>query len=255
VRPANQPDILGSTSIPVSVTVGQRPQGMFSRQADTPLFWGGSRYFSPVGGCSNGFALSVAGAANIYEISAGHCGNNSDAVSIPGQPSPTGSVLAKAASRDTLAINYPAGVAGRVYTGPFDSSSSAAVGGATADFVGDFICTSGSSSGEHCTVQVLGVDEFVNTNVGVLGPETRGFEINSGCAVAPGDSGGPAYSYRSDGRVDGRGTISAGILGNASCPGVSPSGSSTVWYAPLLRPAGDPQIGSLQFYGVGILTG
>jgi hypothetical protein len=36
---------------------------------------------------------------------------------------------------------------------------------------------------------------------------------------------------------------------------VVPNGSNVVFYAPLLRPAGDPQIGALQFYGVGILTG
>jgi hypothetical protein len=247
-------DVLSTARVPLNVTTGQRPQNMFSRQNDIPLFWGGSRYNTPVGGCSNGFALSVPGAPNVYEISAGHCGNNGQGATIPGQPSPTGTIVGDVNARDTLAINYPAGVYGAIYNGPWNSSTAVGVGGAVADFVGNFICTGGASSGEHCGIQVQAVDQFINVGI-IIGPETRAALPAGQCAVAPGDSGGPAYSYRSDGRVNARGTISAGILGTAVCPGVVANGSSTVWYAPLLRPAGDPQIGSLQFYGVGILTG
>jgi len=247
-------DAMDTARVPLSVTNGQRPQNMYSRQNDVPLFWGGSRYNSPVGGCSNGFALSVPGSANVYEISAGHCGDNGQGATIPGQPSPTGTITADNNARDTLAINYPAGVGGAIYNGPFNSSTGVGVGGAVADFVGNFVCTGGASSGEHCNIQVQAVDQFVNVGY-IIGPETRAALPAGQCAVAPGDSGGPAYSYRSDGRVDARGTISAGITGTATCPGIVPNGSSTVWYAPLLRPAGDPQIGSLQYYGVGILTG
>jgi hypothetical protein len=196
----------------------------------------------------------VPGSSNVYEISAGHCGANGQGATIPGQPSPTGTILADSNARDTLAINYPAGVSGAIYNGPWNSSTGVRVGGAVADYVGNFICTGGASSGEHCGIQVQAVNQFVNVGY-VIGPETRAALPAGQCASAPGDSGGPAYSYRSDGRVDARGTISAGITGTATCPGVVPNGSSTVWYAPLLRPAGDSQIGSLQYYGVGILTG
>jgi hypothetical protein len=254
LRRSDQFDILGTSRLPATVTNGQRPQGLFSRQNDIPLFWGGSRYNSPVGGCSNGFALSVPGAPNIYEISAGHCGSNGDGATIPGQPSPTGTIVGDVDARDTLAIRYPAGLFGAIYNGPFNSSTGVVVGGAVSDFVGNFVCTGGASSGEHCNVQVQAVDQFVNIGY-VIGPETFGAAPAGQCAAAPGDSGGPAYSYRPDGRVDARGTISAGVLGTAACPGVAPNGSSVVWYAPLLRPPGDAQIGSLQFYGVGILTG
>jgi hypothetical protein len=245
-------DVLGSARVPLTVTTGQQPQNMFSRQADIPPFWGGSRYNSPVGGCSNGFAINQA--PIIYEISAGHCGDNGQGATIPGQPSPTGTIERDNNARDTLIIRYSAGVAGAIYTGAWNSSTGVGVGGAVSDFVGNFVCTGGASSGEHCNIQVQAVNEFVNVGY-IIGPETRAALPSGQCAVAPGDSGGPAYSYRSDGRVNARGTISAGITGTANCPGVVPNGSSTVWYAPLLRPAGDPQIGSLQFYGVGILTG
>lgn len=250
--------IQAATRIPATITTGQISQAMFSRQADTPPFWGGSRYFSPVGGCTNGFALSVAGAANVYEISAGHCGENGQAASIPGQPAPTGTILAKVQCRDNLAINYPAGVAGRIYTGPFDSSTSTAVAGATPDFVGNLIETGGSSSGEHFNIPVLAVDVFATVNgipCASVGPLTEAGLPGNQCVAAPGDSGGPTYSYLSyPVNVLARGTVTSGFA-NANCPGVSPIGSNTVFYAPLLRPAGDPQIGSLQNYGVGILTG
>jgi hypothetical protein len=73
--------------------------------------------------------------------------------------------------------------------------------------------------------------------------------------AAFGDSGGPVYSYRSDGRVDARGTISNADNGfGATCPGSYPDrGTSQVYYAPLLRPQGS-LAGSLQLYGVNVLT-
>jgi hypothetical protein len=250
--------IQAATSMPMTITTGQRSQALFSRQADIPPFWGGSRYFSPVGGCTNGFALSVPGAPNVYEISAGHCGENGQPANIPGQAAPTGTILAKVQCRDNLAISYPAGVAGRIYNGPFNSSASTGVAGATPDFVGNLIETGGSSSGEHFNIPVLAVDLFASVGgipCAAVGPlDAAGLPGNQ-CVVAPGDSGGPTYSYLSyPANVLARGTVTSGFA-NANCPGVSPIGSNTVFYAPLLRPAGDPQIGSLQNYGVGILTG
>jgi hypothetical protein len=251
---AGRTDLLATARMPLAVSTGQRPTGLFSRQDDIPFFWGGSRYNSPVGGCSNGFALSVPGSANVFEISAGHCGADGNGVVVPGQPNPTGTVLADFDPRDTLAIQYPGGVAGAIYNGPFNSGTGVGVGGAVPDFVGELVCTGGASSGEHCGIQVQAVDVFVNIGI-VIGPETFAALPAGLCAAAPGDSGGPVYSYRPDGRVDARGTVSAGQTGTATCPGVVPNGSNVVFYAPLLRPAGDPQIGALQFYGVGILTG
>jgi len=252
VRRADQPDLLGTARFPLDVTASEQPKALISRQDDTPAFWGGSRYQGPVGGCTNGFALSVPGIANIYEITAGHCGSDGQGVTVPGQPSPTGTILADVNDRDTMVIAYPSGVSGAIYTGPFDSSTAVAVGGAVADFVGNWVCTGGSFSGEHCNINVLGVNQFVNVGY-VIGPETLGVQVNGTCAAAPGDSGGPVYSLRSDGRVDARGIISAGFMGTP-CPGLSPTGSVIVWYAPLLRPAGDSQFGALQYYGVGVVS-
>lgn len=65
--------------------------------------------------------------------------------------------------------------------------------GAFSDFVGDVVCTGGSSSGEHCGETVRAVDQFADIGY-VIGPETEATLPAGECAVAPGDSGGPAYS-------------------------------------------------------------
>ncbi|MDT5037634.1 MAG: hypothetical protein QOE03_2819 [Micromonosporaceae bacterium] len=247
-------DVPATSRVPVTVTGTERPQPMLGRQADTPPFSGGSRYDNPAlgGSCTNGWAADVPGTANVFMISAGHCGSFGQFVTIPGQSS-LNDIVSDVDERDTLGVHYPDGVHGAIYRGPFNFAATAPVGGVAADFVGNFVCTGGSFSGEHCGVQVQAVDLFVNIGH-VIGPETQASAIAGQCAVAPGDSGGPVYAFQPAGKVEARGTISAGVLGTARCPGLSPNGSNVVWYAPLLRPAGDPQVGSLQFYGVGVLT-
>jgi hypothetical protein len=256
--PAGRARLASLTRMPLTVEVGTGVQAAFSRQADTPPFWGGARYTTAVGGCTTGFSLKHPTQPDFYSITAAHCGVENGAVNVPGQPSPTGYSFAVLPCRDTMAIGFFAGpVEPRIYTGPFDSATSVHVAGATPDFVGDLIVTGGASSGEHFNVPVQAVDVF--TPVGgiscdVVGPLTRAGLSGDQCVVAPGDSGGPVYSYLTDKDVLGRGTITAGNLGSANCPGVSPIGANTVYYAPLVRPAGDPEIGSLQLGGVDLLT-
>jgi hypothetical protein len=256
---AGQRLALAASRIPLTVTIGPRPQAFAGRQADVAPYDGGSRYSTPAGACTNGFALDVGSPPNVDEISAGHCGTDDQAVTIPGHTASVGTILNQNACRDTLWINYPAGVDGRIFTGAFDAKTTAAVASATSDFVGNLVVTGGASSGEHRDITVQAVDVFAQaegTDCTEIGPLTRAGYKDARCAVAPGDSGGPVYTYTGSGAVVGRGTITGGTTTvTAKCPGVSPNGSNTVWYAPLLRPDGDPQIGSLQFYNVALLTG
>jgi hypothetical protein len=239
-----------SSRIPLSVTVAAVPQPLFNRQADVPLFWGGSRYSSD-GNCTNGFAVQAPATQNIVMISAGHCGNNSDAANIPGQATPAGVIHSKSQCRDTLLIYYPAGVSPSIYVGDPNSYSHADITGATFDIVGDMVNTGGASSGEHSDITVREVDVFTpieDNPCAAVGPMTRASSSVPGtCAVAPGDSGGPVYTRIGTTAVA-RGTITAGMVGTANCPGVDPIGSDALLYAPLVRPAGDAQIGSLAFY-------
>jgi hypothetical protein len=252
---ADRARLAAATRVTLTITEGKRPQQMYDRQADTPPFWGGSRYNTSAGGCTNGFAIQAPSTANIVMISAGHCGNDGGAANVPGRRSPTGTIAVKSACRDTLLIYYPDGVADSIYTGAYNASTSAVIRGATFDVPGEFVSTGGASSGEHGSVFVQAVDVFTSVTgipCATVGPLTRAGSIIGACVVAPGDSGGPVYT-RDGTNAIARGTITSGNLGSANCPGVSPVGANTVWYAPLVRPAGDPQIGSLAFYNSGIM--
>jgi hypothetical protein len=195
----------------------------------------------------------------LYMMTAAHCTPLDNSVLIPGQPFPTGSFSNVSTCRDTALINYPAGINNRIYTGPFDAPSqdNAQISGVTPDFVGNLIVTGGASSGEHFGIQVTtnGVDVFESVggiSCGAVGPLTEAFSQTSSCAQAPGDSGGPVYSYLGDGTVVVRGTITGGNSGVA-CPGEVATGGTEVLYAPLVRPLGDPQIGSVSFYDAAVL--
>jgi hypothetical protein len=238
-----------ATTVPVTITVGDGPQPGAGRQSDTPVFWGGSRYNTTSGGCTNGIPVRV---GSVYDmLSAGHCGNDGDAANVPGQPTPTGTLLGKNGCRDNVLINYPSGSAPRIYTGVNDSSSSVAVLGATIDFVGNLVATGGATSGEHLNIPVTQTDVFIHSTAACttsIGPLTEASFTTDTCATARGDSGGPVYSYVGA-NVVGRGTVYGGNFGTATCPGgVGTQGSRTLFYAPLFRPASDPEIGSLDYY-------
>jgi hypothetical protein len=132
---------------------------------------------------------------------------------------------------------------------------------AVPDFVGNLVITSGASSGQHNNVQVSFVNTFITlaTNpCASVGPLTGAglTQIPTPLgAGAPGASGGSVYSLASDGSgLVARGTITAGAGGVAQCPRPEPTGNTFVWYAPLPRPAGDAQIGSLNFYRASVPT-
>ncbi len=241
-------------TVPVTVTIGEQPRALFNRQADVPLFYGGSAYESgkPLAiGCTNGFRFRF---GNVYRmVTANHCVVAGAAVRITGQPDPAGTVTTTTFCRDTALIDYPGGMDPRIYTGPSESSSAADILGATPDFVGNLVNTGGATSGEHFNIPVQAVDVFLTLSSSSCGAGLDGPFIKAGfptakCAVASGDSGGPVYSYvAGTNSVLARGTITAGT-GPASCPNGGDTGASTVYYAPLFRPANDRQIGSLDFY-------
>jgi hypothetical protein len=240
--------LLGTTTVPLHLESGPEPSALL-RQNDIAPYWGGAWFTTPSAlGCSTGFAINWGGLDHM--LSAGHCGNNGE-IAVDGGGNPAidtmGTVFNDVPVRDTMMIDTPS--QGNIYIGPWDSNTGMDVIGAEADIVGNLVCTSGARSGEHCGLTVTHVNQTDNG----WSPLTRAVHPSGGCAAAGGDSGGPVFRYSSDGWPIGRGTISTGRRGTASCPNAPVSDSSSVvWYAPLLRPAGDPQVGSLQFYGATI---
>jgi hypothetical protein len=116
--------------------------------------------------------------------------------------------------------------------------------------------TGGGTSGEHLNIPVQMVDVFVSPNgkpCSSVGPLTRAGYNTATCAASNGDSGGPVYSYAPGFRAQARGTIVSG-LGAVPCSGLESTGFRTVFYAPLVRPSGNSQVGTLATYGVSLLT-
>lgn len=261
---ADRQAILAEARLPLSVTVDRKPDLLYDRQNDISAYWGGARWsnLSLGGSCSTGFSVIWAGLPRM--LTAGHCGNNGNTVRIGNATQPTTTIINDVNVRDTQMLNRPTSrtFAGRIYTGAWNSSSSIRVGGSTPDYVGNWICTGGSYSGEHCNAKVYAV----NTSVLGMAPLTYAAKVPGtpaagNCIAAPGDSGGPVYSHGLF--INGsffeiaavaRGTITAGYL-DTPCisQGVWKTGSYRVYYAPVRRPIFDPYVGSLTFYGASLM--
>jgi hypothetical protein len=225
---ARQLPSIREAKVPVTIEAGSSIEetGCSGRQDDCSPYWGGARYVNPGGGkCSSGFSLkftSVYGSTYYRMLSAGHCASNGNLIKDGGGET-MGTVTGDTDSKDILLIYpYPVsvGYAGRVYTGPWNSglASNKRVGGATLSFKGGWVCTSGASTGIHCNVKIL------QTNVTIWGTvKTVKATAPAGMVAAgKGDSGGPVFAHRVDGRVNAKGTISAGQY-QVTCPAGSPS--------------------------------
>ncbi|MDI1463268.1 S1 family peptidase [Catellatospora sp. KI3] len=262
---ADRDAIVAQAAVPLTVTVERKPDLLFDRQNDVSPYWGGARWtnLSTGGGCSTGFSVNWAGAPRM--LTAGHCGSNGNTVRIGNATQPNTTITADVNARDTQLLNRPVNrtFAGRIYTGAWNSSSSIRVGGSAVDYVGNWICTGGSYSGEHCNAKVYAV----NTSVLGMAPMTYaakvpGVPAAGNCVAAPGDSGGPVYSHglfinkwpNFEIAALARGTITAGYL-DTPClsQGVWKTGSYRVFYAPVRRPFFGPYVGSLTFYGATLM--
>jgi len=217
-----------AAKVPVTIEAGSSIEeaGCTGRQDDCSPYWGGARYVNPGGGrCSSGFSLrftTVTGSTFYRMLSAGHCASNGNLIKDGGGET-MGTVTGDTDSKDILLI-YPSpvsvGYAGRVYTGPWNSglASNKRVGGQTNSFKGGWVCTSGASTGIHCNVKIL------QTNVTIWGTvkTVKATAPVGMVAAGKGDSGGPVFANRIDGRVNAKGTISAGQY-QVTCPAGSPS--------------------------------
>ncbi|MEV0427277.1 hypothetical protein [Micromonospora sp. NPDC050495] len=235
------------SAVVVSVVAGDAPVATYTRQADIPNYYGGGRFWSPTGGCSTGFAINTAGTVRM--LTAGHCGENGQSVTT-GAGAAMGTISNKITCTDLEIINT--GSWGRVFTGGPYSGTSVAIGGTASSFVGNYIVTTGATSGEHSNIQVTAVNLYLGINgipCGTVGPLVQARQLNGTCAVAPGDSGGPVIAYRTDGKANALGTMTAGAaaVANNLCPGtIYTPGYNYVYYIPIGT--------SLAAYGASIVT-
>jgi len=120
-----------------------------------------------------------------------------------------------------------------MFTGAWNNTSGSKkkVAGFRDVSLNDTVCTSGGNSGEHCDIKVNDMTYWWNDGDG--GFDTISGYRSVGIAVAQGDSGGPVFTSRSDGRVGAVGMIQA-LNDQASCPSVHDAGylcGKTVYFS------------------------
>lgn len=218
--------------MPVQVVLGDLVP--LSRQDDASNWSGGAGMIKSTGGyCSTGFAVLDGAYGRL--LSAAHCdttgntswydGTGSDIFTYGGSY-----VDVHQQSWDSLLIDPVGGTQGKVYVGPWYSTTKRSVAAASPTADGDSVCTSGANSGEHCGTVIdrqvsFGCGQYVcygslaaNSNQNVMGVH--------------GDSGGPVYGYNADGRVRAKGIISSGWpFAYTTCPSTAHPSGPDCYYA------------------------
>jgi len=252
------PAIAGAT-VPVTIVPDAtvEPTDCSGRQDDCSPYSGGGRYVTG-SLCTTGFTLryqllTIPPTAPSYRIlSAGHCGSNGATVK-DGGGQMIGSVVNDLDSADLLQIapSRTVGLGPTVFTGPVGSTSTKVVKKAADSFVGNWVCPSGASTGEHCEVIVDAVNVTILGTVKTI--RASHYYLDQ-AAVGKGDSGGPVIVHQWwGGGVYALGTISAGSSQVACPPGsVSAVCYHTIYYVGILH--------ALALYGwtfgsVNVLTG
>ncbi len=175
-----------------------------SRNADTSPFWGGALIQNGTYVCSTGVSVFSGTTSGI--TTAWHCGLGTWVAHDNGATLGTIWSGKRSQARDTEVIQTSSGPS--AYIGAWNSTSSRLVYRAERPANNTRICSNGGVTGETCgNTYVRGINMFVNVQgVGTVGP---GFWLlteevcgGSQCGIIQGgDSGSPADSYASTGKL------------------------------------------------------
>jgi hypothetical protein len=215
--------------VPVTIESGEALP-LFGRNDDTPPFWGGASVRINGGGCTTGFAVKqmLIGEISRGILSAGHCDPSGHAT----WTTPTGRVLGTTTRvvpwSDTAYVRTSS--AGRVYTGPVGSTTSKAILGPVPNFPGQFVCTEGAATGEHCFVQNFFVGAVTFVNGWPVFGVTLATNITGGFAAGQGDSGGPVIMSSNPVAGLAAGIISVGLFPTRCSQETTQLCSNTIGY-------------------------
>lgn len=218
----------GTEQVAVRVDPDRPEVDVQSRTNDTSPFYGGARINTPVGGCSNAF--SWYSGTTSYMLTAGHCASSGGSISTPAMAMGLVTATSRENWHSTAGTQYltgqsvyrgdialihvpsPRSTTARMFRGDINSSSSALVGEmwSRRPQSGDQYCTGGTRSGEVCgwTVDAARVD--IRYSSGAVVRNAVSSRSKQGWCTRPGDSGGPVYTVRPDGKVAAKGIISGG---------------------------------------------
>lgn len=171
---------------------------------DYAPWYGGDRIASSSGGCSTGFSALLNNAPVM--LTAAHCGGVGTAFyngpRTDGTFSFMGSSVYSNGSTDVGALSVTSG-SSYINVGPAEFSSQLYVPSWGSPFVGQYLCQSGSYTGETCglyvvdTYQSVCISWFLWWCTGWQGPLSDVVTIygSGSYAAGHGDSGGPVYAY------------------------------------------------------------
>ncbi|MFD6180443.1 hypothetical protein [Streptomyces goshikiensis] len=208
--------------VPWTGTVTEAPAPLESREQDAPLHSGGmllrQRYKGgPI--CTSGFVVTWPQRGLDYLMTAAHCGEDGKTWYAGDQDIKLGPVSDRSERYDTELIpthggflhNYTIWTGQPIYR---QSQQLLKVNRAAHSYVGEYLCASGSLSGEVCNLKVSEGKHFTRYKEFSTGTEVYTLKNTGGGFTAmKGDSGGPVFSRNVDGSVVARGLISSGVIG------------------------------------------
>lgn len=216
--------------MPLEIRLVPNSRVPLTRQNDSAP-WQGGGAIQQNNNCSTGFAIIRSGGEGRL-LSASHCGYAVGDTIRDGNGDVIGTVSNRANTWDSILIDPAASPAtvGKVFGGPWDAGTGHNryqffVGGSSAPSNSEEVCTSGAMTGEHqvvtgeCTLNVIETGVTFPCGPG-LNSTCQGFRVGAAGVVAgAGDSGGPVYLMRADGKVGARGIITNGIHATVPCGG------------------------------------
>jgi hypothetical protein len=213
-------EIAKLTGVPVTVVEDDPGVDLVGgRQADVAPHNGGAMMVRPQKICSTGFTVLAGNEGRL--LSAAHCdttGNQSWDNGEGQELTPGGGAVSVALSVDSMLINPNGGTSGFIYVDGYNSSTRRAVAGTLTNNEGELVATGGANSGEHNGLVIIN-DAYPGTCNGYACTLIVAEADPGDTAAVEGDSGGPVYHTRSDGRVDAKGIILQGAqqLAQSNC--------------------------------------
>ncbi|MEV5592658.1 hypothetical protein [Streptomyces sp. NPDC052496] len=213
-------------AVPWSGSVTPAPTPLESREQDVPLHSGGSllrRTYKGGPVCSAGFSVWLPQANTDYLMTAAHCGEIGKQWYAGDTDVRAGTMEKRWEKHDTALIathhggqhNFTVWAGQPIYR---QTQQLRQVKDARHSVVGEYLCASGSLSGEICGLKVVEPKQFERIESNRDLAEVYLLKQTEKRPTAmKGDSGGPIFSYNVDGSVVARGLISAGQGTPATC--------------------------------------
>lgn len=228
--------------VPWTGSVTEAPTPLESRERDAPLHSGGMLLRQMTGTvCTAGFVVSWPQRNTDYLMTAAHCETKEpgkrDSWYAGDQSIKLGVVSDRWEKYDTALIpthggglhNFTIWSGQPIYRQP---QRLLKVTRATHSYVGEYLCASGSLSGQVCNLKVTEGRHY--TRYAGFDTLTEIYRVKNmvpnAFTVMKGDSGGPVFSYNVDGTAVARGLISAGVKPGSTCSNPAANNSQVPCY-------------------------